>query len=902
MRRYFIDRRDVLGAMVGAAGLVNLPTRAAGLDDEKRLAGGVFDWRQAAARPKFVWENLEDVFYHDLSYEEAELNTSPEMVALAQRPWVFNRAMQWQTDSSGTVLCYTAAGDLPLTGEQQVSRWFSDPRNSIVAVDGHNRFVKKTPTRYRDCAILPAFQFHLGQQPVLAFDISHADADWQVCVSIKGRAGPPLLDSGWKQGPGHVRFDIASALQQRGYANNFAELHIVIGVWHEDRRRESSVLWTARLIAQPALIGCLPVIRTVKSAAGGVPVSAIAVDAAGRSLTGKAVKLTADVAGRQTVLVEQNGTWTGLVQDLGPGDHRLILTCTGAFAATTKIDLRVCDTPYWTLDKARHLMARDGRVAGPLNGSFQGTFLFRDVGLPTERQIIGQADWDQWDRSPPPGERMHWWEAMTPAELATRFAYLGENGWDVVYLHQHWGFWERLDAGGRIAPHGAEQFALYTRSAGRHGVATMMALSSYPYSASVPDKTAPPTPEEGGGTTNGTIVFSTYTEAGFKNRDWFYPDAGRRFDGMFAAYLRQFALLFGDETNMLGMTAGGEGDKWNGVARSTATFKTIRSHDPDHLFLAEPIHQMKRQPTLDVKGWTQDLSSGRSYWIGEALDPETDLGVEFKIYQRWGLYLAEGSWPANNPYNHLNALVGSIYGKGASWIGTERYRTRIRDSFYLGLVHRLPLIMTWDEKLTEDEHKILRAVRGLIDWTTTWEAPRIGVRIDDSNILSKSEGRRNLGRFEAYFASSGLSYVILSGDEPAPANMAVVFDARLPFAAPVWGQSLPDDLRMAQLLTASPGYATASCRSRDRRTMIGYVYNVSGHAVDEQALTGKYHRLPALTPLSLRLPNPPALPARYRLYNLSTRERLREGRVADLQPITFASTPDDYLFIMTPEN
>ena len=137
-------------------------------------------------RPEYVWENREDVIYHDLSYP-AEIETAPEMVPFMHRAWVFNTAMQWHRRPEG-ILCYAAPATLALTGEEQVSAWHSDPANEIVSRGARTRFVKRSTNRRRDCAVLPAFQFHLGQNPILELDVDEASDDWQFVVAVNGRA------------------------------------------------------------------------------------------------------------------------------------------------------------------------------------------------------------------------------------------------------------------------------------------------------------------------------------------------------------------------------------------------------------------------------------------------------------------------------------------------------------------------------------------------------------------------------------------------------------------------------------------------------------------------------------------------------------------------------------------
>ena len=91
-------------------------------------AGSFFPhFREQSSRPVFVWENFEDLMYHDLEEPDAEIQTSPELFSFMGQVWVFNRAMRWiRLQPEGCVDCYSSGSRLHLTGENQVSKWHSD--------------------------------------------------------------------------------------------------------------------------------------------------------------------------------------------------------------------------------------------------------------------------------------------------------------------------------------------------------------------------------------------------------------------------------------------------------------------------------------------------------------------------------------------------------------------------------------------------------------------------------------------------------------------------------------------------------------------------------------------------------------------------------------------------------
>ena len=909
-----MNRRSALSTLGGvlAVGLTPMRYRLLAEEQVEGPTGEVNPiwlpkfWAESETRPTHAWENWEDLIYHDLDYpmtwsgtkptesplpNAGELMKLPEFRAFMQRNWVFNRAMRWHDAGlDGCIVCYSGVENLSLTGEHQVSAWHSDDKNSLTHSGAFTKFEKKADRR-RDCAVLPAFQFHVGQHPKLELTVSEATGDWQFCGSIKGRSGSPFISTGWQNGSGKFSFDLAGELAKRGYNLNFAELHFVMGMWTKEPMNASSVTYQAELHGKPAIVTCLPVIRTRETATReGIPIAAVALNQQGERLGRNQVKLFA-LAGSQRIRLEENdGFWKGTLKGLKEGDYEVSVAAEGAIKETGTLHVRVTDGNYFTYDKEQRFIRHKGKLTGPLTGSYQGMFFFREVGQPSERIVNDQKEWDAWDRAQPPGERMHGWEALTERELEARFAYLQQGGWDLLQLHQHWGIWERLDGGGRIAPHGAEQLALYVRTAGRHGLASIQALSSGAYSVRRDPKQY-----------GGTPTWTRYLDAGFKNQDWFEPDA-TIFNKMFHQYLHDFTSLFKEETALFAMTASGEGDSHNGLPRSNDVFHFIRSLDKSHLFFAEAIHQMSKLPQEYTAGWQQDMLGGRTYFIGEELLPEFDLGVEFKFYQLGQIYKAEGEWPSSNIYTqfHYMALKDDPAAP-VCWAGSLRYRTRLRDGLYLGLVHRLPLILSWDEQMTADEHIVLRQVRELVDWSQAFVAPKVIVRVDGSNTQGK--GRVNLAEYEKAFVHLPLAYQLILPDATPPGNAAVVIDARQPYQEPRFqadGGMLPDALKSEIPVRVSKGYGASYAWSEDRRTLLAYVYNVTHHIDQPEWACGRYHRIPKPTKLMLNLQNLPARNLKYRLYDLNGKKLLKEGLVLRTLSMDLGNTDRDYFVLVTP--
>ena len=571
---------------------------------------------ETEARPEYGWFNREDIIYHDQSFP-AEVETHPDFWVFGRkRIWVFNRAMKWQRgEQDGTILCYNHTGEMMLTGDKQVSSWHTAPPNTLEQAGEFTLFAKHSE-RQRDSAVLPAFQFPLGQNPTLELEVADANAEWQFLVSIKGRGGAPMLASPWQRGTGKVTFDLARELGGRGFEWQYPELYFAIALWTPKPADNAQIKFRLRMPGRAAVVAGLPVIRTAARAGReGLPLVAAAVNAQGQLLDAGRVRLFATVGKQKIELKENGGVWKTVLRNLPTGDHEVTIASEGELKATVKSVVRVTDGRFFKYDKASRWVTKDGKPIGPLSGSYQGTFYFRDAGLPGERMIQGQKEWDAWDRTKAPGEHMHYWEALKPTELDERFAYLAKQGFDLLTLHSHWGLWERLDAGGRIAPHAAEQLALYLRTAGRYGLAYLQALSSGPYG--VPDK------DSGYGD---TVPYSRYLEEGFQAENWFKP--GSHFDELLHQYVRDFTSLFRDETALFGMTASGEGD-FCAPERAKDIFQQIRILDNNHIILAESIIGLDKLPEKICAPYTQDMLGGRTYSIAtNEILPEFDLGLE----------------------------------------------------------------------------------------------------------------------------------------------------------------------------------------------------------------------------------------------------------------------------------
>lgn len=516
-----------------------------------------------------------------------------------------------------------------------------------------------------------------------------------------------------------------------------------------------------------------------------------------------------------------------------------------------------------------------------LTGAYRGSFYARDVGTADERLVEGRDDWAAWSAAGLEGEHLHYWEALTEAELDQRFGYLKSCGWHLLHISQHWAHWEKLDVGGRISPHGAEQLARYLRVAARHDLSVVQALSHYPYGIT---EMFDGFGDDAGDVSwpIGTAPVSRYVEHGFVDSDWNNPDSS--FTELWHRYLADYAQLFSDETAIFAMTCSGEGDILSNPARVNATYRFMREADPNHLFFVEAVMFFDKLPEDHLEPFDARPGGGRTYLIGEAIHPEIDLGIEFKLFQLGGMYMAEGSWATPKRYALLHHELGDSLGCADTWTGTQRYRLRIRDSVYLGLVHRLPIIMMWDEHSVEEERTVFDQVRRQVDWDVEWRVSP-AIRIDESNVAG--DGRKNLARFEEFFARQAIPYRLVTNDDD------VIGDAREPFVE-------PDVDPSASPIQVSGGWSASYTWSVDGSTLIAYVINSTEHIEHAQPLAGRWHRAPREIDLRLQVRHLPDRPLVVRVFDLETQSEVATRSVRGEFDVSFDSTHHDYLVLVRP--
>ena len=748
------------------------------------------------------------------------------------QPWVFNRAMAWldrRTGVEDAVICYSSQSPLPLTGRKQVSRWHTGKANELSDVDDFfTRFVKKDPQWEFDQATLPSFQFPVQQHPIAELEVAEATHPWQWLIVVKGRSGPPLYASPWQTAPGKLIVDVLDLLRKKGYQQHFANLHFFVATRTKDPRQQAEVVFRLRLDGRAAIVPSLPVIRThQRSKSEGVPIYAVVLDEKARRLGSETVEVTGSLGEKTFKLADGgSGIWKAVVRGVPVGDYRATLRAVwkgddGKTAAST-LDVHVTDGQFVGYDPKLRLLTHRGKPLGPIAGSYRTQVMFKGIGTPRESLLFGQAEWAAAlaaDGGPDYG--FHWWESFTADELDADLAYLARCGWSALHQSQGWMWWERLDCGGRIA----EQLAMLLAAARRHRVHVYFSLSLYPYG-------------------EGTPTYAQYYEAGYQKGDYGNPDS--KFYRMFADYVDHFATVFRDETALFALNATGESDFLPSVGKPFVNhvYDLLQTRDGNHLVVCEPFLWLDKDPNYYRKaGWKPVLGGMRTYRIEWNLPKAGEpIAVQFKLSAMGDLFMAEGlSWLHIDPVSKRGAPRSRRWGILEDPVAMTHYRDRVRETFYTGLAYRNPALVSWEERVTEDERIVFEQVRRAVDWSRPFQTPRLAIRLGPG--LVPLPGRSKLHAYEKTLSSLPLECTYVWQDDPVPPAALFAIDARQPLVEPAFvseGGQLPDALSAEMPLRLPLGLAANYSWSQDRRTLLAFIRKTCPHDGHDTVAGGDY--------------------------------------------------------------
>ena len=808
------------------------------------------------------------------------------------RAWVFNRAMVWLEEKDGvegSIIAYSARSPLLLTGKKQVSRFYTVEPNKVIEFDDEwTRFEKHDPKLPSEYMCLPTFQFQMDQHPILELEVRNATGSWQLAFTTKGRNGWPLYRSEIRTGPGKLAVPIRDILRKKGYRRHYGEVHFFFIVHGAKPQDKVSAECRLRLPGAPAVVPCYPVFRTIQTArAKGVPIYAVVADAAAQRLGKGKVSVAAEVAGRTVALADSgNGVWKAIVRDLPVGIHEAAIKATGRDGkplASSHLDIVVNDGQYVRFDRTTGLLARGDRVLGPLSGSFIGTIpvKFQDDEDTQEVFLQTQAQFDG------PGRPMfHWYESLTEPEYEQKFAFLERCGWTTAYFFSGWSSWERLDMAGKLAPHGTELWAMILRCARRHNINVLFSLTHYSYYQRDMSGIA-------------CEPWAQLTEAGFtewkegkQNQAWRDPNTA--LSRCVNAYFKRFTKIFNESTQLYGYTPNAEFERAIGVPRYNQMADTLRAGSPRHLLVVENYSIPGHVVHYTTAGWKSDTGGIDAYYMGQHAPADQEAGLYYKALRAAGMYVGEGCWP--------RYCIPDKRG----WYGTRRYRVRVRDLVYIGLVGRCPIIHTWDEVTSEDERIVFEQVRRAVDWSQPFRPPPITLRAGPNTLTPKAgnPAYASAVKYAAALARLPLDYAVRWRKNPAPKGTLKEIDADS-YVEPKFvsgGGTIPDAVKVQMPLRISPGYSANYTWSADGRTLIAYVRNTQSYGKGpgewNRADFHRRHDKPA--DLTIALQNLPDESLRCRIYDLEMKKAIKEVAVRRAASFALGRTASDYVVLVTP--
>jgi len=519
----------------------------------------------------------------------------------------------------------------------------------------------------------------------------------------------------------------------------------------------------------------------------------------------------------------------------------------------------------------------DGAPLGPLLGDLLAWTPFVGIGTPDERIVHGVEEYRRLcekDGKPWRSLELCKHRPLTRAQIADYTAYLARCGVRVIRLAPNVSPSEEyLDAGGKLAPRGLEQLSIILEEASRHGILALINLFHYQYGAASIGRNPP---------------VQQYLDAGYRGPADFTSEKMRP---LLHGYLEHLLSALRDDNAVLGYSLTGENDQIHGKDWISALFRFVKERAPRHLISYEQGGGIQHAAGRDPLGYA-DFEATRSAGIGYRTyytaghKSDCYFAVNARLYDRAApAFLAE---VASGP--------GWYGGAGQNWSHPD-FITKVRDNFWMSLLFRQPMALSWSACLSEDERRIPTEIARAIDWNAfRRRQPLVAVRVerpDDAQLTRLME-------HEAALAALALDYDYLWADAPAVGYEAV-FDARKDFIAPEWGKTLPESIRQAQPLRLSPGTSATLLEGQDG-TLVAFLRNTLEYRLGPGYGAGvkELHRQ-RTKPREVRLEvrDRPGR-CRYRVWDIDEKRVVKEGTLDSALELALGATAHDFALLMQP--
>lgn len=802
-----MNRRSNIKGLISLFGLYNIPyplTLGSNLSDNFSQEHPVFKWinQTTGTKPEIGWFSGEQYAYHEVRIK-SEWQAAPEFFPFFDHPSITNRQFAW-LEKDGLIYTYTEGDKLKLSGENAASEWLSEPKNKIIKHKDYTEFYPQSGLRLREAMVIPAFQFNIHQHPIWDVEIESTEVEYQLIVAIKGRAVKPLFCSKWLTGKQAFQVPIKELIDNYSYTLNYAQVHIALVVWKNSLGQKDKVKINLFSKTKEAVIVPLPVIRTLNNAPKKIRL--YKADSEGK-LQKFNRRISVQVGSEQMYV--KNGNLE--LKKNPEGEYKINIE-------GTILQLKLTNGIHWQRSDD-HKWKYDDRILTPLTGTYSSInhVIFDPTG--EEKLIFTNQDYDK-DKSS--NTQYHFWESLTEDEMKSKISYLSDCGFDVLHMSQGWGFWQKLDNGGKISPFGAELFAQFYRIAANQSIYIIQALTHYPY--------FPKTDKDGWGSPPN----EKYFEEGFSDSDWL--NLGQtKFNGLFENYLRQFGSIFKDETALLMLSTSGEGDHMAGYRRCKWVEERMKKFCPKTLFYSEPIFFFSKTVGEHILNWDQKILGSRSYSMGIKLRSDYDLCLYFKLNNcNPKIVMAEGAFPAPQLYSVF--MYPQTDERSKSWIGSEHYRIHVRDNIYIGLVTGSSLLLTWEEQFTEDERICLRLFREKL--LLPYQPKQANVEVLYSEEIYKNRAE-TLGPLIEFALTNALGSIKLVDTFTNLSTLKI--DPRTPLT-----KAQKNEWKKIGSLEVSIGYSCIWETCENNQCKVVYLYN-TGDTYKHEVLYSKFHRIPKAT-------------------------------------------------------
>jgi len=814
------------------------------------------------------------------SYRDADLRAYDR-----RSPMTFNRTTTWvHSPETDLVLAYDRAAEVMLTGTRRASNWLENRLCRMEDADAQTSvFVRPNDLDGYDCVAVPSFQWCARQHPVLEYSLQPGGGKCTLKVTLVC----PYLGDGIEVYRSEAsdtatggRVDLWGIMQQRGLDyHQFGEIGVFI---YQDRpadpeAEQGTCRARVSLSGRGALLTTPPVIRTRERAAAGVPLAAMLPGADGELRHGAGLHISASVEGGAPIELREegdSGVFGGQVFGLQPGEHAVLLTAAGEdgtelTAATTLV---VTDGDFIGYRPGTPTyQTRSGRVLPTLQGDLYAWVPMLEAASLSRTPVLSMGQWEALSPEQRGKVSLIKLRTLSREEVRAQLEAHHDNGMRVVRLTPNVSSVESyLDAGGHVSMHGLESLLMVLGECRRLGMVALINLFHYPYGSAGTGRMPP---------------WQQYLDAGYEGDASFTtPEIGV----MLKQYLSELLGYLRDDTAIVAYSLTGENDQVYGAEWINAMHRHVMACAPNHMV------------TQEQGGGAQHCAGGTP-WGYDSFEPTKSAGLGYRTYYTEGMksdayFMTCGRLYAANP-----PAFTAEFASGPGWYGSFHanwshpdFVTKVRDNCWAALLSRQTMCLSWSAPWTQEERLIPQTCSELIDRQSfRRRTPEVAVRVAavDRDTL------RRLSELEAALARLGVDYDYLwEGRDGAPAYSVVLDPADDPAKL-----ALPAAVLSTRPLRTTGQFSVSYLQSEDRAQGIGYIRNTAQYKLGAGYGTGveELHRQRGEpSDLTVTLQGFPA-DARYRLYDVETRQMVRSGGCAEAGEVHLGLTSHDYALVWT---